>query len=252
MTQKKAGFALLFLFLAMTCEEIVASLQKMSNPEYAAGAEHFGIKTKMLGISVPQLQEFSKSIGQNHQLAQELWACGFHEARVVACYIEEPALVTEVQMEQWVSDFDNWAICDHCCSAVFRKTAFAYSKIRDWVLREEEFVRRAAFSLMAIMAVHDKKSNDQTFVELLTVAEKYADDDRNFVKKAINWAIRQIGKRTILLNEKAIETALRIKAGNSRSGRWIAADALRELQSEAVFKKLWEKAHPNQNLTAQV
>jgi 3-methyladenine DNA glycosylase AlkD len=251
MTKKKAGFGLLFLFLSMTCEEIITSLQKMSNPECVTGAVHLGINVKTLGISTPQLQMFSNLLGKNHALAAELWECRFHEAHFMAGFVEEPALVTEDQLEKWAKDFDNWAICDHICSTVIRRTTFAYKKISDWANRDEEFVKRAAFSLMAVMAVHDKKANDQTFVDLLPVAEKHAGDDRNFVKKAVNWAIRQIGKRSILLNEKAIETALRIKAGNTRSGRWIAADALRELQSEAVFKRLWEKAHPTQTISSQ-
>jgi 3-methyladenine DNA glycosylase AlkD len=184
----------------------------------------------------------ARKIGKNHKLAQQLWSTGILEARGIAALVDEPSRVTEKQMEQWVKDFDNWAVCDRCCMNLFDKTIFAWKKAVEWSRRKEEFEKRAAFSLMAVLAVHDKKAEDKRFLSLLPIIRREAVDDRNFVRKAVNWALRQIGKRNLALNKKAIQTAKEIQGLDSRSARWIAADALRELTSVAVHRRLTRKS----------
>ncbi len=203
----------------------------------------FGISTplEVLGIPTPVLQRIARQIGRDHALALGLWQSGVLEAQCVAALIDDPKLVTEEQMEQWASDFDNWAICDNCCGRLFDKTALAYRKALEWSNRQEEYVKRAAFSLMAALAVHDKQASDSKFLRFLTVIKRESTDERNFVRKAVNWALRQIGKRNRALNKAAIRTASEIRESDSRSARWIAADALRELRSEAVQRRLRRK-----------
>jgi 3-methyladenine DNA glycosylase AlkD len=152
--------------------------------------------------------------------------------------IDDPKAVTEEQIEAWVEDFDSWDVCDQCCMNLFQKTSFAYQKAAEWSFREEEFVKRAAFVLMACLAVGDKKAKDEQFEEFLPVIKREASDDRNFVRKAVNWALRQIGKRNLYLNEQAIKIAQEIQEMDSKSARWVASDALRELTSEAVKGRL--------------
>jgi 3-methyladenine DNA glycosylase AlkD len=191
-----------------------------------------------LGISVPALRKLAKEIGQDHQLAQELWGSGIHEARILATMIDPPGQVTEAQMEAWVEDFDSWDVCDQCCLNLLRKTPLAHQKAVEWSGREQEFVKRAGFALMATLAVHDKKAGDEAFIAFLPLIQKEAVDGRNFVKKAVNWALRQIGKRNLALNRAAIRTAEEIRQLDSKSARWIAADALRELTGDKVQQKL--------------
>ena len=174
----------------------------------------------------------------NHNLAQELWASGIHEARILACMIDDPEMVNEEQIERWVKDFDSWDVCDQCCSNLFDKTEFAYQKAVEWSKRNEEFVKRAGFVLMACLAVHDKKAKDKEFLRFLPIIKRESADNRNFVKKAVNWALRQIGKRNLNLNREAIEAAAEIQKMDSRSAKWIASDAIRELTSEAVQERL--------------
>jgi 3-methyladenine DNA glycosylase AlkD len=180
----------------------------------------------------------SKTIGKNHKLAGELWSCGIHEARILACMIDDPQQVTEAQLEHWVKEFDSWDVCDQCCNRLIRKTNFAHQKALTWACRPEEFVKRAGFVLMAVLAVHDKKATDQHFDAFFRLIEKEAVDGRNFVKKAVNWALRQIGKRNIVLNQKAIAVAEKIEQFESKEARWVAGDALRELRSDNVQKRL--------------
>jgi 3-methyladenine DNA glycosylase AlkD len=200
--------------------------------KFAVGGQH------TLGISVPALRRLAREIGRDHDLAQQLWASGIHEARLLATMIDIPSQVTETQMEAWVKDFDSWDVCDQCCLNLFRKTPLAYQKIDDWSLREEEFVKRAAFALIATLAVHDKKAGDEFVIAFLPIIARESMDERNFVKKAVNWALRQIGKRNPDLNRAAIQTAQEIQQLNSKSARWIAADALRELTSDKVQRRL--------------
>ena len=220
-------------------DEIIANLKKHSVPERKADFLRFGINIdNALFIQMPILRDMAKSIGQNHKLAEDLWETGVHEARILACLIDEPDKVTEKQMEKWARDFNLWDICDQCCNNFFRKTRFAHQKAVEWSSREEEFVKRAGFVMMAVLAVHDKKAKDNVFLKFLKIAEKKATDKRNFVKKAINWAIRQIGKRNPALNKKAITICCQIVKKDSKSSQWIAKDALRELNSEAIIKRL--------------
>ena len=219
--------------------EILDRLKALSDPKAVEGMARFGINPEnTYGVSIPNLRKIAKELGTDHQLAQELWSSGVHEAKILASMIDDPEEVTEVQMERWVKGFDSWDVCDQCCSNLFDKTALAYQKAIEWSAREEEFVKRAGFVLMATLAVHDKKAEDRAFLQFLPVIKRESTDARNFVKKAVNWALRQIGKRNIVLNAKAIETAKEIRELETRSAQWIAADALRELTSEKIQTRL--------------
>ncbi|VVC04246.1 DNA alkylation repair enzyme [Candidatus Bilamarchaeum dharawalense] len=218
---------------------IVKTLKAMANPKNVEGMVRFGISpNNTLGVSIPVLRKIAKEFGKNHQLAQELWDSEIHEARILAGLIADPKLLTEKQMDLWVKDFDSWDVCDQVCMNLFDKTEFAYRKAVEWTVSEEEFVRRAGFALMAVLAVHDKKIPDSKLEACYPLIEKYAYDDRNFVRKAVNWALRQIGKRNKNLNRSAIQVAEKILKQDSKSAKWIANDALRELKSEAVQKRL--------------
>ncbi|HEY0457982.1 MAG TPA: DNA alkylation repair protein [Pyrinomonadaceae bacterium] len=230
----------------MTADEIIKKLSLLENPANIAGMARFGIATKKaFGVSAPVLKNLAKEIKkqtvERHKLALELWETGIHEARAVAYLIDNPKEVTEKQMDAWASDFDNWAICDGTCGHLFCRTEFAYRKAFEWAAREEEFVKRAGIVLMAWLAVHDKKVSDERIAQFLTVLENKACDERNFIKKAVNWSLRQIGKRNLNLNRLAVEAAERIQAQNTRAARWIAADALRELKNEKTIERLKKK-----------
>jgi len=214
----------------MQYEEILKRLKSLSNPEAVAGMARFGINPKnTLGVSLYTLRPMAKEIGKDHELANQLWTSGIHEARILAGMIDEPKQVTEKQMESWVKDFDSWDICDQVCGNLFDKTTFAYRKAIEWSSREEEFVKRAGFVLMATLSVHDKKAENKKFEKFFPIIKRESNDNRNFVKKAVNWALRQIGKRNLNLNRKTIETAKEIQQMDSKSAKWIASDALREL-----------------------
>ena len=219
--------------------EVMDRLHSLANPENVAGMARFGINPEnTLGISVYTLRDIAKEMGKNHDLAQQLWASGVHEARLLACFTDLPQMVTEDQMESWVRDFNSWDICDQCCAELFDKTPFAYQKAVVWSERDEEFVKRAGFVLMAALSVHDKKAGDDAFIEFLPIIKREVDDDRNFVKKSVNWALRNIGKRNQTLNRAAVKAATEIRSVDSKSARWIAADALRELTGEKVQQRL--------------
>jgi len=220
-------------------DEILRRLQSLADPKAVEGMARFGINPKnTLGVSIPNLRAIAKEAGRNHFLAEQLWFSGVHEARILAGMIESPEMVTEKQMDRWVKAFDSWDVCDQVCSNLFDKTPFAFQKAFEWSKRSEEFVKRAGFVLMATLTVHDKKAKDEVFLKFLPLIKRESTDDRNVVKKAVNWALRQIGKRSIKLNEAAIETAKKIQGLNSKSARWIASDALRELTSDAVQVRL--------------
>ena len=226
----------------MEFEQIISELESLSNPEDIEGRVRFGIRSnKAYGVRMPELRRIAKKAGKNHELAEKLWEYGYSETRIMASLIEDYKLVTEEQMEKWVVEFDSWDVCDQCCMNLFRKTPFAYKKVFEWSMRDEEFVKRSAFTLIATLAVHDKKTDDSKFEELFTIIVREVHDERNFVKKAVNWALRQIGKRNFNLNKKAIEVAEKIDKMNSKSAKWIAKDALRELKSENVQKRLSSK-----------
>jgi 3-methyladenine DNA glycosylase AlkD len=219
--------------------DILDKLKALSDPKAVEGMARFGINPEnTYGVSIPNLRKIARETGKNHALAQELWASGIHEARILASMIDDPRMATEEQLEIWVKDFDSWDVCDQCCINLFDKTGFAYRKAVEWSERDEEFVKRAGFVLMARLAVCDKKAANNQFEVFLPIIRREASDNRNYVKKAVNWALRQIGKRNTDLNRKAIETAEEIQKTDSRSARWIASDAIRELTSASVQKRL--------------
>ena len=223
----------------MEYKEIIQQLKSLSDPTAVAGMQRFGIQTKnTYGVSIPHLRKMAKQIGRNHSLAQRLWASGIHETRILASMVDDPKVVTEEQMERWVKDFDSWDVCDQCCSNLFDKTRWAYRKAVQWSERNEEFIKRAGFVLMAALAVHDKEMSNREFVKFFSIIRREATDDRNFVKKAVNWALRQIGKRNLNLNDMAIKTAKEIREIDSKAAKWIASDALRELTSQVIQVKL--------------
>ena len=223
-------------------DDIISKLKTMSNPDAIKGMARFGITPEnTFGVSIPNLRKIAKETKKNHALAQQLWESGFRESMILASMVDEPEMLTEEQMELWVLDFDYWEICDQCCMNLFEKTGFAYEKAVEWSSRDEEFVKRAGFVLMARLAVSDKQADDSMFVQFFPIMLREADDERNFVKKAVNWALRQIGKRNLDLNVKAIETAWEMQKIDSRSARWIASDAIRELRGETIQKRLRKK-----------
>jgi 3-methyladenine DNA glycosylase AlkD len=222
----------------MNYEDIIARLKAEANPDNVAGMARFGISsTNTLGISIYTLRKWAKEIGKDHELALKLWDSAFHEARILASFIEEPEKVTEAQLERWVKDFDSWDICDQV-SELIAQTPYVMKKIHQWAERDEEFVKRTAFSLIAEIAFYDKKMADDEFEPLFLIIKSAATDERNFVKKAVNWALRNIGKRNMALNRRAIEVAGEIRETDSKAARWIAADALRELKGEKVQRRL--------------
>jgi len=217
-------------------------LKSLSSLEAVVGMSKFGINSKnTYGISIPKLREIARDIGKNHQLALKLWESSIHESRILASFIDEPEKVTENQLEKWVRDFDSWDVCDQCCSNLFDKTPSAYQKAVEWTRRKEEFVKRAGFVLMAALSVHDKKAEDRVFQEFFPIITREATDDRPYVRKAVNWALRQIGKRNPALNREAIRVAGEIRPIDSRAARWIASDALRQLTGEKVQERLNKK-----------
>ena len=199
----------------------------------------YGIDTsRAVGVSVTELRRIARGLGRDHELAAALWASGVHEARILASLVDEPARVSEAQMDAWVADLDSWDVCDGVCGNLFDRTPFALAKAVEWSTREPEFEKRAGFALMAWAAVHRKDLPDATFASLLPLIREQATDDRNYVKKAVSWALRQIGKRDAALNAEAIRTAEEIERIDGRSSAWIARDALRELRSDAVQARL--------------
>ena len=211
-----------------TFDEIMAQLEALANPDVLKSQTHFGITAgQPLGIALPRLREVSKGL-RDHELAQELWATGIHEARILASLVDDPKLVTRPQMDAWVMDFDSWDVCDQVCDNLFCHTAFAVETARDWVQHDEEFVRRAGFVMMTMLAYKQKDLPDELFLKFLDAIRRYASDGRNFVKKANSWALRRIAKRNAHLFEAAVATAKELQQSTSSSARWIANDALRE------------------------
>jgi 3-methyladenine DNA glycosylase AlkD len=220
-------------------KNVLDELESKAKPDQLAGMAKYGMTVeRRLGVSVPDMRKLAKELGRDHRLALDLWRTGIAEARIVAGMVADPAKLTERQMEEWVKDIDSWDVCDQVCMNLFEKSELAWKEIIDWSEREEEFVKRTAFSLIACLAWHEKKASDEKFVELLPVIMREAADERNFVKKAVNWALRNIGKRNVRLNEAAISTAKEIQRLDSKAARWIAADAIRELESDAVQGRL--------------
>jgi 3-methyladenine DNA glycosylase AlkD len=222
----------------LTYSQVVAKLKSLKNQRNIKGMARFGITgNNLLGISIPVLRQLAKQIGKDHQLSLKIWDSGFHEAQILASFIGDPAQVTNAQMEKWVKAFDSWDVCDQCCGNLFDRTDMAYSKALAWSKRKPEFEKRAGFVMMAEMAVHDKEASDKVFLSFLPIIRREAWDERNFVKKAVNWALRQIGKRNRALNRAAIQEAQRIQKQGSPSALWITRDALRELTDPRIQRK---------------
>lgn len=218
----------------MNSKEIIKELRKHKNQKNIDGMKRFGIVGgEMIGWpSVPEMRKWGKSLGPDHALALELWKSNIHEARIIAAHVEDPDTLTEKQMDSWVNDFESWDICDLVCSGLFDKTPFLEKKIWEWTKSEKEFVRRAGFVLICAKAVHYKKAKDSEFIKYFPLIKKYSTDDRNFVRKAVNWALRQIGKRDESLRINAIKIARELSSSKDKTPRWIGKDALRELEKK--------------------
>ena len=225
----------------MKASEIVKHLEKKGQKRNIEGMAKFGINVrKAYGVPVPELRRLARHIGAHHMLAADLWKTGVHEARILAGYIDDPVRVSERQMDEWVRDFDSWDVCDQVCGNLFDRTDFAHRKAIEWSARKEEYVKRAGFVLMACLAAHDKRAGKAAFEKFFPIMVRECGDDRNYVKKAVNWALRQIGKRSMALNREAIAVAEEIAKKDSPAAKWIASNALWELRSEAVQKRLKE------------
>lgn len=231
----------------ITADEVLSDLRSRANADNVRGMARYGISpVDALGVSMSLIRGIAKELRPErrsdpvaaHILARGLWDSGIHEARILAAIVDVPSLVTREQADSWVAALDSWDVCDQLCGNLLDKTAFAYSAAEEWAADEREFVRRAGFVLMAQLAVHDKKASNDPFLHCLTLIEHGADDDRNFVKKAVNWALRQIGKRDLALNVAAVAVALRLRDSESRAARWVASDALRELTSDEIRARL--------------
>jgi len=230
-----------FMNKKMQVGKIIEKLKSLSNPKAIEGMAKFGITPKRtFGVSIPNLRKIAKGLGINHELALDLWQTDLRETKILASMIDDPELVTEEQMENWVKEFEYWEICDQVCQNLFTYTKFAYQKAIEWGGRDEEFVKRAGFALMAWLAFKDKKAEDEQFEEFLPIIKRESTDDRILVKKAVNWALRQIGKRNLSLNKKAIKLARQIQKIDSKSAKWIAKDAIKELTSKAIQERLKE------------
>ena len=230
----------------MTPKEVIKDLYLLGSPDNVAGMARFGIVTKnAFGVPASELKRVAKGVKkgvkERHEFAMRLWETGVYEARIIAYLIDDPKRLTEEQMDAWAADFDNWAITDGTCGHLFCRSPLAYKKVHEWSRQDKEFVKRAGIVLIAWLAVHDKKADDERIAELLPILEEQAGDERNFIKKAVNWSLRQAGKRSLMLNELAIETAGRIRAQGTPPARWIASDALRELTSEKTLERLRAK-----------
>jgi 3-methyladenine DNA glycosylase AlkD len=225
----------------LEAKQVVDRLKSLGDPKAVEGMTRFGIQSSnSFGVSVPKLRTLAREVGLDHLLALKLWETGLHDARLLATMVDDPEQVTIDQMDKWVREFDSWDIVDGSCGNLFDKTPFAVAKAKEWCKREEEYVKRAGFVLMAELAVHDKQAKDKMFIDFLPLIIGGASDKRNFVKKAVNWALRQIGKRNLKLNRVAVSTALKIQKMESGAAKWVASDALRELKSPQVLKKLLE------------
>jgi 3-methyladenine DNA glycosylase AlkD len=215
----------------ISVEKVLKLLHKRSSAFVRSRQEYFGVKgVNSYGLATPQLRSMAKEIGTNHELAIQLWQTRVHEARHIAIFIADPKQFSERQMELWLKDFNSWDIVDNCCGTVFDKTPFAYEKAIQWTKRKKEFEKRAGFAMMAVLSVHDKKAGNNKFEQFFPYLIAESDDERNFVKKAINWALRQIGKRNRSLCRQAIAAAKKIQQKGDAASKWIAADALRELE----------------------
>ncbi len=222
-------------------EEVIKKLKAKARPDHVEGMARYGMTAEQrLGVSVPDMRKIAREAGKDHKLALGLWATGIPEARIVAAMVDRPEELTEEQMEEWVAGINSWDVCDQVCMNLFKKSPLAWKKVVDWSEREEEFVRRAAYALIACLAWHDKGAADAEFIRLFPVIKRGATDERNYVKKAVSWALRNIGKRGSDLNRAVLAVAEEIGRMDSKAARWIAADVIKELKSEAVQRRLGE------------
>jgi 3-methyladenine DNA glycosylase AlkD len=220
-------------------KQVMAKLQSLTRPDQLEGMARFGIADEgRLGVSIPQLRKMAREIGKDHALALGLWGSGIPDARILAAMVDEPEKLSARQMDEWVCGFNSWDVCDQVCMNLFDKSPLAWKKVREWSKRDEEFVKRAAYALIACLAWHDKSAGDDQFMGLLPIIRRGARDERNYVKKAVSWALRHIGKRNLQLNKAAIAEAAIIAELDSKAARWVASDALRELRSEGVRRRL--------------
>ncbi|WP_146652513.1 DNA alkylation repair protein [Labilithrix luteola] len=220
----------------------LAWLEQNGSKKAREGMARYAIPTdKAFGISVVTLRAHGKRLGRDHDLAHALWKTGYYEARLLAMFVADPSRLTANEMDRWCAEFDSWSLCDTACLHLFDRTPHAWPKVKEWARSSDEFVRRAAFALVASLAVHDKRAPDAPFREALVLVERAAKDPRNFVKKAVNWALRSIGKRNATLHAAAIDVAERLTAEADPTARWIGKDALRELRGDAVRRRLAKK-----------
>lgn len=223
--------------------KVFSWLKQKSTRRDRGNLARFGINAnKAFGVSMANIQALAKRLGRSHELALALWETGWYEARLLCSFVDEPAHVTPAQMDRWCRDFDNWGICDTICFHLFDGTPHAWAKIPQWSAAEEEFVKRAAFALLASLAGHDKKAGDELFLRYMPLIESAATDDRNFVKKGVSWALRMIGRRNLELNAAAVALARRLANSNDAPARWVGKGALRELTSPAVVRRLASKS----------
>ena len=220
-------------------QAILLSLERMGTRRDRENLARFGITaSKAFGVSVAKIRVLAKRLGRNHELAAALWETGWYEARMLTSFVDEPARVTPAQMDRWCRDFDNWGICDTLCFHLFDKTPHAWVKVAQWSDNRHEFVKRAAFALLASLALHDKRADNDLFVRCLPLVERAAADERNFVKKGVSWALRLIGRRNVVLNAAALDVARRLLASPDAAARWVGRDAFKELTSPLVMRKL--------------
>ena len=238
-SRKAAQAAFAALPLPQRLDQALQALRDQGSDVNRQGMARFAIPAeRAFGVPMGKIQALAKRLGRDRELAAALWDSGWHEARLLAAYLDDPAALTSAQMDRWTRDFDNWALCDTVCLNLFEPSPLAWGKIAQWATRRDEFVRRAAFALLASKSVHDKRADDGEFLRGLQLIEAHADDPRNFVKKAVNWALRQIGKRNAALHEAALVVATRLAQSADAAPRWIGKDALRELRSEAVARRV--------------
>jgi 3-methyladenine DNA glycosylase AlkD len=220
-------------------DEVLIRLNALSDPNQLEGMSRYGMTVdRRLGIKIPELRRLARQVGRDHELALALWDTGFAEARILAAMVDEAGAVSAEQMDAWVQDFDSWDVCDQVCMNLFDKTPFAWDKVYEWADREPEFEKRAAYALIACLAWHDKKAGDDRFVAFLPLIVQGSTDNRNYVKKGVSWALRHIGKRNVALREQALLTAAQLQEMDSKSARWIAKDAVRDLNSETTRERL--------------
>jgi 3-methyladenine DNA glycosylase AlkD len=224
-------------------KEIVASLKRMGSKSVRDGMVRYGLPPdNAFGIPVGKMQTFAKDIGRNHELALALWETGYYESRMVAAFIDDPALVTALQMDRWCKDFDNWGIVDTVCFKLFDQTPHAWKKVEQWSKKREEFQKRAAFALLASLAGHDKAASNQQFLRCLPLIEKASTDERNFVKKGVSWGLRTVGRRNLELNAACTALAQKLSESPDPTARWLGKEALREFKSPVVARQLNKRA----------